>query len=289
MKKESQFNGFANILKPVGLTASDVVVKLKRITNSKVGHLGTLDPGASGVLPISIGKATKLFDYLVFKTKKYRACFTFGQTTDTLDSYGVVTGNSDLIPSYDDVKKATNQFCGEISQYPPQYSALSVNGVRAYKMARNGEYVDLKARVVNVYDYQCIKQIDENTFMFDITCSGGTYIRSLARDIGLTLNSVAYMSSLIRLSSGIFDIDNAFTIEEFAENVKKNILPITFPLSNLERVDIATDKYFQMQNGVKIDFDFPENNYYLIYCNNEFFGLGKSVQGKLELEYNLHL
>ena len=131
-------NGFVNICKPVGATASDIVVCVKHILREKAGHLGTLDPGAAGVLPVAVGQATRLFDFLTNKVKYYRAFFTFGKTTDTLDSYGVVTERRDVLPDEEQVRRAMTEFEGDILQLPPIYSALSVGGVRAYKLAREG-------------------------------------------------------------------------------------------------------------------------------------------------------
>ena len=161
-------NGFVNICKPVGATASDMVVCVKHILHEKAGHLGTLDPGASGVLPIAVGQATRLFDLLTNKVKYYRAFFTFGKTTDTLDSYGVVTDSCDVVPSLEQINAVLPQLVGEQQQLPPIYSAISVGGVRAYKLARNGEEVELKKRSVTIYEFKCLQQVSEDTFIFDI-------------------------------------------------------------------------------------------------------------------------
>ena len=146
-------NGFINVLKPVGATASDMVVCIKHILHEKkIGHLGTLDPGASGVLPVAVGLGTKLFDFLTDKTKKYRAFFTFGKTTDTLDSYGNIVVDNGAIPSANQLQAVLSGFTGEFEQVPPVYSAKSVGGVRAYKLARNGIQVELKPRKINIYN-----------------------------------------------------------------------------------------------------------------------------------------
>ena len=210
-------NGFVNVLKPVGATASDIVVCVKHIFREKAGHLGTLDPGASGVLPIAVGQATKLFDFLTNKTKYYRAFFTFGKTTDTLDSYGTVTETNGTLPNADDVSVALKHFCGQLNQVPPVFSAKSVNGVRAYKLARSGAQVELKPRTVTVYGIDLVSRLSADTFVIDIRCSGGTYIRSLARDIAAYCGTVGYMSGLIRLQSGCFDIARAYTLDEVRE------------------------------------------------------------------------
>lgn len=282
------YNGFINMLKPVGFTSSDMVVKIKHMTKAKVGHLGTLDPGASGVLPIAINQGTKLFDFLTFKRKKYRACFTFGTTTDTLDSYGVITGRSDVIPDEGAVLTALKGFCGVIKQVPPNYSAIYVGGVRAYALARNDVQTELAAREITVYSFELIGRVDERTFMFDIECGGGTYIRSLARDLALALNTVGYMSSLIRLRSGRFSINEAVTLDELQANgVEKYLLDITYPLEGIARFDAPEGQYKSLTNGIRISCKFDCNELFTVYCRDELFGLAANVDGKLNMKYNL--
>ncbi len=276
-------NGFVNVLKPVGATASDVVVCLKGVLGEKVGHLGTLDPGAAGVLPVAVGKATRLFNFLTDKVKVYRAHFTFGKTTDTLDSYGVVTGNG-TIPSEKAVKEVLKKLNGTLDQLPPAYSAISVGGVKAYKLARNGVDVQLKTRKVTVFDFKFIRRQSEDTFVFDITCSAGTYIRSLARDLAELLGTVGYMSCLIRLQSGCFLLENAYTMDEIREKKQDCVLPVDFALADLERCDVATEFFDDLDNGRKVVCPF-EGGYKKIYCNGVFFGLGTNRNGVLDLQY----
>lgn len=281
-------NGFFNVLKPAGPTSFDIVACVRRLTGAKTGHLGTLDPGAAGVLPVSSGKATKLFGFLVNKTKKYRATFTFGTETDTLDSYGSVTAKSQVIPSFEQLAQAVKAFTGIIDQIPPQYSAKSVGGVRAYELARKGGEANLASRKVAVYDFVLLRQADENTFAFDITCGAGTYIRSLARDVAAAVGSVAYMSSLIRLSSGVFSIENAVRLDRIEENWRRHILPMDYPLRELPARSIADENYEKLKNGVKIPCE-SFDGFERIYCKNEFFGLAACKRGQIDLEYNLHI
>ncbi len=276
-------NGFVNVLKPVGATASDVVVCLKGVLGEKVGHLGTLDPGAAGVLPVAVGKATRLFNFLTDKVKVYRAHFTFGKTTDTLDSYGVVTERGS-VPSESDIVAALKGMVGQLQQLPPAYSAISVGGVKAYKLARNGVNVQLKTRQVMVYDFKFIRRQSEDTFVFDITCSAGTYIRSLARDLAESLGTVGYMSCLIRLQSGCFLLENAYTMDEIKEKRQECVLPVDFALSDLERHDVPVEFYDDLDNGRRVNCPF-EHGYRKIYCKNEFFGLGTNCNGVLNLQY----
>ena len=279
-------NGFINVLKPVGATASDIVVCIKHILHEKkVGHLGTLDPGASGVLPVAVGQGTKLFNYLTNKVKYYRAFFTFGKTTDTLDSYGQVVESVGKTPTAEQLTSALKSFVGDIQQVPPAYSAISVDGVRAYKLARNGEAVEIRSRSVHIYEISLIEQHSADIFVVDIKCSGGTYIRSLARDIACACGTVGYMSGLIRLQSGCFDIESAYTLDEIRELKEKCLLDIMFPLKDVEDYVIADELFDDLNNGraVRVKFD----GYRKIYCNGVFFGLGKSVNGRLDLEYYL--
>lgn len=280
-------NGFLNVIKPVGATASDVVVKLKYILHEKkIGHLGTLDPGASGVLPIAVGQATRLFDFLTDKVKCYRAFITLGKTTDTLDSYGIISDTNSHLPTECEFKGVLNGFVGEIDQVPPIYSAKSVGGVRSYKLARSGIEVELKSRRITVFDIEFVKQQSLDTFVVDISCSAGTYIRSLARDIAYACNTVGYMSGLIRLRSGCFDIGNALTLDEICDLKESALLDIEYPLRDIERLDLPDDRYQDLDFGRKIACPFIEG-YKRIYCKNVFFGLGKNFDGYLKIQYYL--
>ena len=221
--------GFVNINKPSGMTSSDVVVKVRGILRKasgekqKVGHLGTLDPIGTGVLPIAVGSATRLFDYMQEKVKVYRATFVFGQTTDTLDITGKITGESDAFPTREQIDVAVSAIHGEIDQIPPQYSAKSVDGVRAYDFARKGIEVDLKPKRITIYYIKTVDcdldgtpyKLDKNEYAFEIACSSGTYIRSIARDLAGALGTVAYMSSIHRIKSGDFEIQDAVTLTDF--------------------------------------------------------------------------
>lgn len=278
-------DGFINILKPVGATASDVVVCAKHVLHEKCGHLGTLDPGAAGVLPIAVGRATKLFDFLTDKKKRYRAYFTFGKTTDTLDSYGKVSA-SGIVPSEAQLNKALELLQGKISQMPPAYSAISVGGVRAYKLARSGAEPILRQREVTIFSFELLRRHSESTFVFDIVCSAGTYIRSLARDLAALCGTVAYMSCLIRLSSGCFDIADAVTLDELRENKEKCLLGLTYPLADVDDCVLPDSLFDDLNNGRKIVCPF-ENGYRKIYCKNTFFGLARNVKGRLDLQYYL--
>lgn len=280
-------NGFINVIKPVGATASDVVVCLKHILKEKkIGHLGTLDPGASGVLPIAVGGGTKLFNFLTDKEKKYRAFFTFGKTTDTLDSYGKLTENNGTVPAKEQLNQVIERFVGEFDQIPPQYSAKSINGVRAYKLARSGTEVELKPRRISIFDIRLISQVSSNTFMFDITCGGGTYIRSIARDIAAELNTVAYMSGLIRIKSGNFDIETAYTLDEIRERKSDCLLSVMYPLADVNEYLFEDRLYNDIDCGRAVNCPFNDG-LRKVYCKGVFFGLGQNVDGRLKIVYYL--
>ena len=280
-------NGFVNVIKPVGATASDVVVCVKHILHEKAGHLGTLDPGAAGVLPVAVGQATKLFDFLTNKVKYYRAFFTFGKTTDTLDSYGVVTDTCYKIPTIDELNAVLPQFVGEIMQMPPVYSAISVGGVRAYKLAHDGKAVELSARPVTIYEYKLLRAVDESTFIFDIKCSGGTYIRSLIRDLADKLGTVGYMSGLIRLASGNFVASDGVTLDELRERREECLLDIMYPLADVPSVVFADKLYKDIDCARPVRCTDVPTGYFKVYCRGVLFGLGRSDNGFLKLDYYL--
>lgn len=203
--------GFLNVNKPTGFSSAQVVARVKRILpkGTKVGHLGTLDPMASGVLPIAVGRATRLFDLMQNKKKEYFATFKFGQTTDTLDATGQKTEECKKIPTKQEILDVLPHFIGEINQIPPVYSAKNVNGTRSYKLARNGEQVELEPCKVKIFSFELIEQIDGTSFKFKIECGSGTYIRSLCRDLAHSLDTVAVMTELVRTKSGPFCLESA--------------------------------------------------------------------------------
>ena len=282
-------SGFINVLKPSGPTSSDIVVNIKRLLNNKkVGHLGTLDPLAAGVLPVAVGKATRLFDYLTFKKKKYRAKFTFGIMTDTADAAGAIIQTTNNIPSLKEVQDAVTHFKGNIIQIPPKYSAIKIGGRKAYDMARQGVDFDIKGREVTIYSLD-VTDYNNNEFTFDIECSGGTYIRTLCTDIAKQLNTVAYMSMLIRLSSGCFDINSCITLEEIetAENRQSLLIGMETVLKELKRIDAEDNFYKDLCNGVPVFTENTDEDNLLIYCKNEFFGIGKIYNRNLYIKTNL--
>ena len=215
--------GFFNINKPAGLTSAAAVSRVKRIVNQRdLGHMGTLDPMATGVLIVAAGRAaTKMFDALHKKPKEYVAEFKFGIDTDTLDTTGTVLSAGGLVPDKEAIIKALPSQIGKIQQVPPAYSAKSVNGVKAYKLARQGKDFELKPKEVDIFAFELLEQTSADTFKFRIECGGGTYIRSIARDLGAALGTKCVMSALVRTKSAGFRIEDAVTPEELQTDYMK--------------------------------------------------------------------
>lgn len=211
--------GVVNILKPPGMTSSDVVSDVRRIFETKkVGHAGTLDPGAAGVLPVCVGRATRLFDYLVDKDKIYIAEIAFGAETDTQDAYGtIIKSDCTADVSSERLEAVLPSFTGRIMQTAPVYSALNYKGQKMYKLARQGKPVEPKTREITVSSLNLIKRIDLKRFLLKIECSKGTYVRTLCHDIGKALNTCAYMSFLLRIKSGRFTIEDSYSIATLQE------------------------------------------------------------------------
>lgn len=256
--KSLWLHGFVNLRKPCGMTSSDAVCIVRGALSAavggrqKAGHLGTLDPLAEGVLPIALGNAAKLFDYLAFKRKKYLAEFRFGCTTDTLDRGGEITESGGRVPDESEIVEAAQRLTGEIMQIPPAYSAKSVNGRRAYKYAREGEIVNLPAQQVTVYAFNPTGRTGADSYSFEIECGGGTYIRALARDMGEMLGTHAYMTVLTRVASGVFGIENAVSADEFRSDPLKYVLPIGYALDAFPECTLDETTAFRALNGAPV-------------------------------------
>lgn len=246
-EKQSQLFGFLNIYKPKGMTSFDVVAKLRRVTKIKqIGHTGTLDPFAVGVLPICIGKATRLIEYLD-DDKEYLATVQFGKDTDTYDLDGTVTKTYNQKITQADLISILDDFRGEIEQLPPIYSAIKVNGKKLYEYARKGEEVEIKPRKV------FISKLELENFDFEkqeakilVGCSKGTYIRSIAYDIGQKLNCGGYLTALERTKAGRFNREHSIPLENFGEisDVRNKLVnPIdVLPLSKVELNDVEKER-----------------------------------------------
>lgn len=291
---DKKLSGFIAVNKPSGMTSSDVVVKVRGILRAatgnkkiKVGHLGTLDPNGAGVLPIAVGSGTKLFEYTTKKIKKYRAGICFGKSTDTLDSYGTVTEVSDVLPTIGQVDAVLPELTGDVMQVPPAYSSLSIGGVKAYKLARNGGDVAMTARPVKIFGINVVRQIEPGHYVLDIVCEGGTYIRSLVRDIAQKLGTVAYMSFIIRTKSGEFLMENSVNLEKFALNPLEYVMPLETVTSSFLRFDVPPEFEKQVKCGVKLKLGSPLGVPFAVYVSGELLGIGETVDEYLTIKTRL--
>jgi tRNA pseudouridine55 synthase len=274
-------DGVININKPVGITSFDVVRSVMKICGTKkVGHTGTLDPLASGVLPICIGRATKIVDYIMEETKVYQAELMLGIKTDTYDREGKILSQKSVVVSEEAIFQAFNSFLGEILQEPPMFSALKVNGKRLYELARQGITIDRNMRKVNIYNLE-ILAISLPVVTFRVTCSKGTYIRSLCNDIGEKLGLGGTMWSLNRVQTGVFSLDNAVDLSSInKDNIAQYIIPIEDALEKYDKLSFNSKVEKLLLNGVKINNEYllkgiDQNKIYRVYLNEEkFIGLG---------------
>jgi tRNA pseudouridine55 synthase len=272
----NNISGVVNVLKPAGMTSFDVVRQIRKIMHiKKVGHIGTLDPMASGVLPVCIGKATKIIEYLSNGYKVYRTEMTLGVSTDTQDSEGKILECSNVNCTKSEIENAILSFVGDYEQIPPMYSALKFNGKKLYEYARQGVEIQRKARDVHIYWIK-IKNICENRAVFDVKCSKGTYIRTLCSDIGEKLKCGAHMSFLLRMENGIFNLDNAHMLEEIQKNVdNKNVrnvlIDIDHCIIDMVKVELSESDALKFANGgfIKIEKTKVISNEIVAVCDNE--------------------
>ncbi|MBS5786339.1 MAG: tRNA pseudouridine(55) synthase TruB [Clostridioides difficile] len=281
-----------NILKPTGMTSHDVVSAVRKILNTKkVGHTGTLDPDASGVLPICVGKATKVSEFILNKDKEYLCEMTLGISTDTYDSSGTILNRSkDIYFDKDDIEKAFDKQRGEIEQFPPVYSALKVNGKRMCDLVRSGreDEIVLKSRKVNIKNLDILR-FEKNKVVFKVECSKGTYVRSICHDIGEELGCGAHMSLLIRTSSGMFKLEDSITLEELDSRYSDGTLEehlnngdIDFVLREYKYILLNDNALKYYTNGGAIDerrflkSDYSkEDEFVRVYGKDGFLGIGK--------------
>ncbi len=272
--------GIIPINKPKDWTSFDVVNKIKhKIKPLKVGHLGTLDPMATGVLLVTVGKATKLFDLMQEKKKTYVATFEFGYETDTLDSTGKILNKTNKIPTLANIESALPNFIGEISQVPPKYSAKSINGQRAYSLARQNIEFELKPKLVKIFNIK-ILSYELNTLVLEIECGSGTYIRSIGRDIASKLNSLATMTELVRIKVGEFDITQCFNLENFDE-VENKIIPISNILT-YNKLELNKEKKSKLLNGQTLIIELKDG-IYTLEDNNDVVALVKIQENKAKM------
>ena len=276
--------GFINLIKPEGMSSAFAVTQVKKKLNCPCGHMGTLDPLASGVLPVGIAKASRLFDYLLDKTKTYVAEFEFGYETDTLDKTGVVTDVTKALPTEKEIREVLPNFTGQIDQIPPKYSAKCIDGKRGYQLARQGVEFELKPKKVEILSLTLDRQTGENKYEFTISCKGGTYIRSLARDIAYACGSLGTMTKLNRTQSGIFTLENGVTVEEFknSSNPEKYLIAPDEAV-NFPKAILSNEKATKILNGVFENLGYADG-LYRVYNEKEFWGIGVSKDGILKIK-----
>ena len=254
-------NGIIIIDKPLGRTSHDMVYVMRKMTGiKKVGHTGTLDPEATGVLPVCIGSATKVADMLTLSDKCYRAEFVLGMTTDTQDADGEVLTECEVTCSEDEIRQAIMSFVGEIEQIPPMYSAIKQNGKKLYELARKGIEVERKSRKVTINSID-ILEINGERVTIDVSCSKGTYIRTLCKDIGEKLGCGGCMSSLIRSRSGNFYLENSIKIDDFKKlvgdgNINDVLIPMDVILKDFNTITVTKEAEKFVVNGNPISKKF---------------------------------
>lgn len=286
-------NGIIVLNKPKGKTSHDEVYFMRRLTGiKKIGHTGTLDPDATGVLPLCIGSATKAADMLTESDKSYRAVMVLGKTTDTEDASGTVLTECEVKCTDSDIRNAVGEFVGEIEQIPPMYSAIKQNGKKLYELARQGIEVERKKRRVRIHSIDILDiDMEKNSVVLDVSCSKGTYIRTLCADIGKRLGTGAYMSELMRTKAGPFTLDNSYTEEELV-NIADNgglgdvIIPVDAVFCEYPKIYLNEKQTKSIVNGIRMTYrDGVENQSYRLYDRNgKFLCISKCADGKLVLE-----
>ena len=280
-------NGIVIVNKQKGCTSHDVVSRVKRIVKEKVGHTGTLDPLATGVLPLLIGKGTLCSKYLINHDKKYLVSLKLGVSTDTMDLEGKVLEEKEVnlsILEKENVEKILFSFIGKQEQKPPMYSAIKIAGKKLYEYARKGEEVEIPTREIEIYNIELIginkinKEIE-----FIVGCSKGTYIRSLCADIAKKLGTIGFMKDLKRLQVGEFDIKNSIIVDEKTtkEDIEKNIISVEELFRDKEKIELDNKKLILFLNGVKLS-NKNKDDIYRIYNLDKFIGIGIVKNGLLK-------
>jgi tRNA pseudouridine55 synthase len=281
-------DGIISILKPPGMTSSDVVVYLRRLLNiKKVGHTGTLDPGAAGVLPICVGKATRLSNFIMDQTKLYRCEMVLGIETDTFDSYGKVVSVSNKYPGFDIIKQVFSEFQGNIKQYPPMYSAIKHEGKKLYELARQGKKVEVLPRDIKILKNTILRYTPPNKILFEVECSKGTYVRALCRDMGQRMGCGGHMDFLLRCRTGKFNLNDSYTIDEVEQykhtgDLDKILIPMDKAVETLEKIILPPQLYKRVIHGnlTKLNYqsitlqNLKTEVLIRVYCQDQFLGLG---------------
>ena len=271
-------NGIVIINKSKGYTSHDIVAKVKKITGEKVGHTGTLDPLATGVLPLLIGKGTLCSKYLMNHDKTYKVILKLGIKKSTGDEEGEILQEKSVdknILEEQNVNNILNSFLGEQEQIPPIYSAIKVDGKKLYEYARKGQEVEIKPRKITIYAIRLLKiDKEKKEIEFEVSCSKGTYIRSLCEDIAKKMGTIGYMKELQRTQVGTFTLEQSILIEDLTkETIEEHIITIEDLFKKLENIELNERKLQLFLNGVKLSFDLKDG-IYKIYSNQQFIGIG---------------
>lgn len=284
-------NGIILIDKPQGWTSHDVVGKLRGILNERrIGHSGTLDPLATGLLVVFIGRATRAVEFAEADRKEYVAGLRLGMSTDTQDITGRIISKETDIPDEPEVRIAIERFRGELEQIPPMYSAVKIGGKKLYELARKGESIERKPRHITIFGLEITGRSD-NDYILDVVCSKGTYIRTLCHDIGTALGCGGCMSSLRRTKSGVFSVDNAYTIAEIQEAAdrgeeEKLLLPIDTLFAGYTKLSVDADSEKKLKNGCIINTSSPDGRFRVYSEDGEFLLLGDVKDGVMKTVKN---
>lgn len=287
-------DGVVVLLKPPGMTSSNAVYDVRRIFGEKrAGHLGTLDPAAAGVLPVCIGRATKLFDLLVDKDKEYVFEIAFGIRTDTQDAYGAVTETDTRVVAREELLSVLPLLTGEQMQTASIYSALKVGGKKMYDLARAGVAVAPKERRVSIETLELLTQTEENRYLLRTVCSRGTYVRSLCENIAGRLGTVAYMPFLLRTRSGPFSIDRARTVDDLQSEKEHGALQTAVvsceeAVSFLPRLELPGERRIPTINGLETYLRGQPDGDVRLYADGEFLGVGSVINGRAKLAIHLY-
>lgn len=277
-------DGIIVINKEKGCTSHDIVYKVKKMFNTKVGHTGTLDPNATGVLPILLGKGTKISKYLIEHDKEYEVVLQLGVKTTTADEEGEIIEEKEVLKEsleQLEIERILKSFIGKIKQMPPKYSAIKVNGKKLYEYARKGQEVEIKPREVEIYNIEITNiQKEKKQIEFKVSCSKGTYIRTLCEDIAEKMRTVGYMKELKRTKVGNFNIKQAITLEQLQEKENIKIITIEEMFKDKEEIILEDSKIILLLNGVKMNMEKPKGIYRIYNKQNKFIGLG-IVQNKI--------
>lgn len=257
-RKGDKVNGWINLDKPIGLSSTQAMAKVRKALNAqKAGHAGTLDPLATGILPIALGEATKTILYIQDEFKVYSFTVTWGEQRDTDDSEGDIIATSDVRPSEDAINSGLPKYIGDIQQTPPKFSAIKIDGQRAYDLARKGEDVEMKSREVHIESIELLKT-HEDSAEFIMTCGKGTYVRSLARDLALDLGTVGYISALRREQVGPFSAEDAISLDKLQElgnsAALEAVLPLRAALDDIPALALREDEMVSLKNGQMLTF-----------------------------------